>query len=153
TGVPDVELALLTSMRRLALVGVLADQGALAEAREEALSMLASGRERRFHPPHEGRARWALGDVLFRMGDLDGADVEMRAALGGLVVAPRDRVAATATLAALDLARGRAAEALKGAAEVIAFYEGVGAFGFKGALARCVHAEALHATGDHASAS
>jgi eukaryotic-like serine/threonine-protein kinase len=152
SGMPDEELSHLSSLRRHTLVGVLADQGALGEARDEALAMLASGREGRFLPPYEGRARWALGEVLFRLGDLDAADVEVRAAIDALAVAPLDRVAATATLAALDLARGRAADALAGANEVIAFYEGVGAFGFKGALARRVQAEALHAQGDHAAA-
>jgi hypothetical protein len=145
---PDEEPAVLGSMRWHCLVGVLADQGALDEARDEALAMLATGRERRLLPPHEGRARWALGEVLFRMGDLDGAEVEMCAALGALAVTPLDKMGATATLAALDLAQGRHDRALAGASEVVAFYERVGAFGPKGALARRVRAEALHARGD-----
>jgi hypothetical protein len=51
------------------------------------------------------------------------------------------------------LAQGRAAEALAAAEEAMKQYEALGAFGFRGAYARLVHAEALAATGDHARAS
>ncbi|HEX8113374.1 MAG TPA: hypothetical protein VF516_36845, partial [Kofleriaceae bacterium] len=55
-------------------------------------------------------------------------------------------------LAAVLLAQGRASEVLATAAEVMARYAALGAFGFRGAFVRRVHAEALEATGDHAGA-
>jgi hypothetical protein len=56
---------------------------------------------------------------------------------------------ATATLAAIQLAQRHATDALATAEEAMAQYEAHEAFGFKGAFARLVHAEALHAADHH----
>jgi hypothetical protein len=90
--------------------------------------------------------------VLVRRGEPAAAELEARAALPRLAFLPLERAAATATLAAALLAQGRAADALAAAADAMAQYEALGAFGYRGAFARLVHVEALEATGDHAAA-
>src|SRR3569832_1916306 len=61
---------------------------------------------------------------------------------------PIERASATATLAATVLAAGRAAEALEIARSAMGAYDALKAWGFRGAFARLVHAEALWAVGD-----
>ena len=86
------------------------------------------------------------------MGDLDGADREIQIALAMAV--PLDRPGVLATLSALRLAQGRAAEALAAAEDAMARSEAMGACGlFRGAFVRLTHAEALHATGAHDAAA
>jgi hypothetical protein len=138
-------------MRSFCLIGALADRGALEAARAEALRLAGSARVREV-PSFEGRARWALGDVLLRSGDVDGAEREVRAALDRLRL-PVERLAVEALLAAILLARGRAPLALAAAGEVEARYEALGGSGFRATFARLIHAEALVATGDRAGAA
>ena len=94
-----------------------------------------------------------MADVLLRLGDLEAAEREARAAYERALRLPLDQAAATALLAAVLLAEGRAAEALAVAEEAMGRYQALGIFGFKGALARLVHAESLAAAGDRQAAA
>jgi eukaryotic-like serine/threonine-protein kinase len=148
TGVSDDEFGTASSLRRLFLIGVLADRGALDEAQREATRLIEDGSSLQ-RSPDEGQGRWALADVLRRKGELAAAEREARAAVDLLTVLPRDQAAAMAMLAAIQLAAGRVEDALATAEASIARYDEFGVFGFKGAFARLVHAEALHAAGAH----
>jgi hypothetical protein len=87
-----------------------------------------------------------LAEVLRRMGDLDGADREIQAALA--IAVPLDHPGALATLSVLRRAQGRASEALATAEDAVSRYIATGGCGmFRGAFVRLAHAEALHATG------
>jgi eukaryotic-like serine/threonine-protein kinase len=132
--------------------GTLADRGALDEAYEVASRSLEAWQQAPALRMYEGQGRRILADLLYRRGEPVAAEREARAALELLTVQPLEHVATTATLAAAMLAQGRAAEALLAAEAAMNQYEALGAFGFRGAFARLVHAEALEATGDHARA-
>jgi tetratricopeptide (TPR) repeat protein len=144
----DEELGLGTSTRRFGLAWMLADKGALEEARLPAVALIEYGQAQQL-PLDEGRGRWVLGEVLRRAGDLSRAEAEIQAALALLaVVAPLDQPGVLATLSALRLAQGRAPEALGAAEEALSRYQAIGACGlFRGAFIRLIHAEALHAAG------
>jgi tetratricopeptide (TPR) repeat protein len=145
--VNDEELGLASSTRAVLLVGVLADMGALAEARLTASRIVERGRARG-QAADEGRGRWLLADVLRRMGELEAAEREVSPSVELLTVSPLDQAAATATLAAVLLDRGRTAEALAAAHSAMDRYEVMGAFGYRGAFARLVLVEALEAAGE-----
>jgi hypothetical protein len=141
----DASMGMASSLRRFILSWLLADRGALEEARALAAQLAEYG-----HAHHnmleEGRGRWVLAEVLRRMGDLDGADREIEGALR--MVVPLDRPGALGTLAMLRLAQGRAAEALAAAEEAASTCSRMGGCGqFRDAFARLARAEALHATG------
>jgi len=133
------------------LVGTLADRGSLDEAYEVASRMIEAWQAQGLRV-QESQARAILAHVLFRRGEFAAAEREARVTLERLIFLSVDKVAAMATLAAALLAQGRAAEALAVAAEAMTRYAALGAFGFRGASARLIHAEALEATGDHAGA-
>jgi len=146
----DDSLGMVASLRRFCLSWLRADRGALEEARALATQLKEYG-----HASHntldEGRGRWALAGVLHRMGDLEGAERELQAALGMAVALEHPGV--LGTLSAVRLAQGRAEEALTVAEEAVARCETMGACGlFRGARVRLAHAEALHATGAHDAA-
>ena len=85
------------------------------------------------------------------MGDLEGAERELVAALGMAV--PLEQPGVLATLSMLRLGQGRAEEALAAAEDAVARIAAMGGCGmFRGALVRLAHAEALHATGAHDAA-
>jgi hypothetical protein len=85
------------------------------------------------------------------MGDLEGAEREIPAALGMAV--PLEHPGVLGTLSALRLAQGRAGEALAAAEEAVARCTTMGGCGmFRGGFVRLAHAEALHATGAHDAA-
>jgi tetratricopeptide (TPR) repeat protein len=132
---------------------MLAEHGAMADARAWANRLVALGESRRL-PLDEGRGRWALAEVLRRAGEWEEAEREIQAALAILaMVCPLDHPGALATLAALRLAQARPAEALAAAEEGLAKYESMGACGFfRGAFLRLTHAECLEATGNHDAA-
>ena len=131
----------------LYLTSALADGGALEEARREAIRAIELG-QRREIAVDEARARWALADILRRMGKLDEAEVEIQRALGPLAHAASDLSAASSVLAAIRLDQGRPAEALEVIKPAIEAYNRPGAHGFWGAFLRRIHAEALWALSD-----
>ncbi len=141
----DEVIGLASSLRRFSLSWLLADEGALDEARALATRLAESGRA--LHDVlHESRGRWVLAEVLRRAGDLGGAERELESALAMAV--PLERPGVLGTLAQLRLAQGRAEEALAAAGDAIAQCEALGGCGmFRGAFVRLAHAEALHATG------
>jgi hypothetical protein len=140
----------LLSSRGFYFVEVLVDRGSLDEAEAEAARMIEGGRARKL-ALHEGRGRWGLAEVRRRRGNLEAAEREMRGALDLLKIAPLDRTAGTATLAAIQLARGDSA-ALATAEEAMGAYESLRSHGYRGSFARLVRAEALHAAGERETA-
>jgi hypothetical protein len=151
--IPVVDTALATgsSVRRFMLSWLYADLGEFARARALATQLAESGRARH-NPLEEGRGRWVFAEVLRRDSDLEGADREVGIAL--TMAVPLDRPGVLATLSALRLAQGRAADALAAAEDAMARSEAMGGCGlFRGAFMRLAHAEALHATGAHDAAA
>ncbi|KYG07037.1 hypothetical protein BE21_31415 [Sorangium cellulosum] len=150
----DTGVAVVCALRRFSLAWLRADEGAFDEARLLATELRDFGREHHL-PLDEGRGRWVLAEVLRRAGDTDGAEREVEAARVLLGAAsPLDYPGVLATLAALRLAQGRAADALAVAEEALSRNRAQGgACGmFRGAWVRLVHAEALHAAGAPAAA-
>jgi tetratricopeptide (TPR) repeat protein len=151
-GIPaaDTAIGMASSMRRLALAWVYADCGALDRACAVARELAESGRARG-NPAEHTRGRWALAEALRRTGDLAAAEREIGSVLGSAM--PLEAPGVLATLAALRLAQGRAAEALAAAEQAMARYAAMGACGmFRAAFVRLAHAEALDATGAHDAA-
>jgi tetratricopeptide (TPR) repeat protein len=151
-GIPsaDESLGLASSMRRFGLSWLLADRGALDEARALATRLSEYGRAHQF-PLEEGRGRWVLAEVLRRMGELEAAERELPAALEMTV--PLEHTGVLGTLSALRLAQGRAEEALAVAEQAVSRCTTMGGCGmFRGAFVRLAHAEALHATGAYDAA-
>jgi eukaryotic-like serine/threonine-protein kinase len=150
--IPDEEFGSAASVRPLFHVWVQENQGALPEAETSANSLIEFGSKRR-SAMVEGRGRWALSGLLLRKGALDEAEREVRAALEVLKILPPEHSAATATLAAILLAQGRAPLALTAAEEAMAKYDALHACAFfRGAYLRLIHAECLEAKGDHVAA-
>jgi predicted Ser/Thr protein kinase/tetratricopeptide (TPR) repeat protein len=152
--VADLELGHLSSFRPFILAWSLAERGELGEARRWAEHLVTAGRLGSL-PLGPGRGHWALAEVFRRAGDLDMAEKEIQVALTTLGLAcPLDVPGALATLAALRLAQGRAAEALAVAEEGMAWFEsmkGCSVFA-RGAFLRLIHAECLAAAGKHDAA-
>jgi serine/threonine protein kinase/tetratricopeptide (TPR) repeat protein len=149
--VDDEDIGLTASTRRVSLVCLLADAGALDEARLEASRALAAGLKSG-QPADEGRGRWLVAEIARRSGELEVAAREATASIDLLAMAPLDQAAATATLAAVHLAAGRTAEALTLARTAMSRYEATRGFGYRGTFARLVHAEALWAAGERGAA-
>ncbi len=143
------DLGLVSSLRTLLFVQVLCEREALDEAEREARTMAELSETM---DPTQGRGLWALGEVLYRRGDLEGAETAVLQALSAFVEAPLSHAGALATLARIQLSSGRTAEALKSAEQAMKEYEVLGSFGFRGAAALLIHAEALFAVGQHAAA-
>ncbi|HEX3473520.1 MAG TPA: protein kinase [Kofleriaceae bacterium] len=146
----DTTLGEVSSLRRMLLSWLCAERGTLDEARTLALEVRAFCRAHRDFLG-DARSTWVLAEVLRRSGDLDGAEREIEAARA--LAMPLDHPGMLATLAQLRLAQGRAAGALAAAEDAMARSTAMGGCGlFRAAAVRLVHAEALHATGDHAAA-
>ena len=146
----DEALGVVSSLRRFILSWLRADRGALDEARVLATELSEYGHTHHF-PLEEGRGRWVLAEVLRRMGDLEGAERELRAALAMAV--PLEHPGVLGTLSMLRLAQGRAQEALAAAEDAVARCTTMGGCGmYREAFVRLAHAEALHATGAHDAA-
>jgi eukaryotic-like serine/threonine-protein kinase len=127
-----------------------ADRGALPEARALAAQLAESGHALH-NPVEESRGRWALAEALRRDGDLDGAEREIQIALA--LAVPLEQPGVLATVSAIRLGQGRAADALAAAEDGMARYAAIGGCGmFRAAFLRLAHAEALHATGAHDAA-
>ena len=150
--VVDDDIGLLASTRRISLVGVLADSGALEEARVEAERTLSAGRKSGV-PAEEGRGHWLVADVARRAGELDIALRQATEAIDLLAMAPLDQAAAMATLAAIHLDAGRIPEALTIAGTCMERYEATRAFGYRGTFARLTHARVLEAAGEAEAAA
>jgi eukaryotic-like serine/threonine-protein kinase len=141
----DESMGVSSSLRRFALSWMYADRGALDAARTLASELSERGLAHH-NTLEESRGRWALGEVLRRTGDLDDADRELAAALASAVALEQPGI--LASLAALRLAQGRAAEALVTAEDATARAASMAGCGmFRSAFLRLVRAEALHATG------
>jgi hypothetical protein len=148
---------LLFSVHPLFLAGVLADRGALEEARLVLTRLVedarAQGMGKGVMSTAEGKGRWALADVLVLQGEIDAAEREARASIELLAPLPTEQLAARATLAAAQLAHGSVTDALASAKSAMDQYRALGVCGFlKGATVRLVHAEALHAADQHEAA-
>jgi eukaryotic-like serine/threonine-protein kinase len=146
----DSTLGEVSPLRRISLSWLYADRGALDDARALAIEI------REFCRAHhdrlgEARGTWALAEALRRSGDLEGAEREIEAARA--IAMPLDQPGMGATLAALRLVQGRAADALAVAEDAMARSAAMAGCGlFREAFVRLVHAEALHATGAHDAA-
>ena len=141
----DTTLGEQSSLRRFCLSWLYADRGTLDEARALATQLSESSRAHQDRLG-EGRGRWALAEVLRRMGDLEAAEREIQVALAMAV--PLEHPGVLATLSALRLAQGRATEALAAAEDAMSRCAAMGGCGlFREAFVRLVHAEALHETG------
>jgi hypothetical protein len=146
----DTSLGEANSMRRIFLSWLYTDRGAFDEARALAIEVREACRAHH-DPLGQVRGSWALAEALRRTGDLEGAEREIQAARA--MVMPLDQPGMLATLAALRLAQGRAADALAAAEDAMARWAAMGGCSlFRGACVRLVHAEALHATGAHDAA-
>jgi serine/threonine protein kinase/tetratricopeptide (TPR) repeat protein len=146
----DTTLGETGTMRRLALSRLYADRGAIDEARALAIQVYEFCRA---HHDRLGEARssWFLAEILCQSGDLDGAEREIQAAQA--MAMPLDQPGMLATLAALLLVQGRAADALAAAEDAMTRNTAMGGCSlFRNAAVRLVHAEALHATGTHDAA-
>jgi hypothetical protein len=146
----DTTLGETGTMRRLALSRLYAERGAIDEARALAIQVCEFCRA---HHDRLGEARssWFLAEILRQSGDLDGAEREIQAAQA--MAMPLDQPGMLATLAALRLVQGRAADALAIAEDAMARSAAMGGCSlFRGSAVRLVHAEALHATGAHDAA-
>jgi hypothetical protein len=141
----DVRLGVASPLRRLGLAWLLADRGALDQARRVASELSEHGRAHGY-ALDEGRGRWVLAEVLRRIGDLDAAEHEIQAALA--LAVPLEHPGVLGTLSALRLAQGRVPEAVAAANDAVARCRTMGGCGmFRGAFVRLTHAEALHASG------
>lgn len=148
----DRELGPMSSVRWLSLAGARLDAGDIQGAKEVAEDLVVSGRAQGVGW-REGRGLWMLAEALLRQGDLAGAEASAREALERLSVLPLEQVAATATLAAVHLAAGRAGEAVSSARVAMARYRALGACGFfRGQSLRVVYAESLFAAGEENAA-
>ncbi len=100
-----------------------------------------------------GRGQWALAHALLGKGELTAAEREAQTALQLQGFFRLDHVGASATLAAIQLAAGRAEEARATAEAAMIQYRTLGACAFlRGPYLRVVHIEALLATGREAEA-
>jgi len=141
----DMALGLSSADRRCYLSWLYAERGALDAARALATQLIESSHALQDYQG-EGRGRWALAEVLRRMGDLEAADREIERALA--LAMPLDQPGALATRSAIRLAQGRAGDALAAADDAMARCDAMGGCGmYRGAAVRLAHAEALHATG------
>lgn len=145
--IPDSELGLISGVRPFVRVMLLAHRAAHEEAIVVAQQLLERATAEN-DLLSRGRGQWALAHALLGQGDCVAAEREIQIALHLLEFFRLDHVSASATLAAIELAAGRAEDALATAEEAMAKYHTLGACGFmRGPYLRVVHAEALLATG------
>ncbi|MDC3960275.1 protein kinase, partial [Polyangium jinanense] len=146
----DQESAVYTVGVRGILAFMLAERGALGEARALAESVRDAA-VTLGSPYFECVTRERLASILLRTGDLDAAEREARAAKELAGTTPW-RTAAEARLAAILLRQQRADEALRLTEDAVTQYDASGGIGLHDMYLRLTHAEALHATGHHARA-
>jgi len=144
-GLQDVGLTVLQNLGH-----VLAYRRQFAEARCVELRAI-EGFRALGDPRMEGVSRMYLAEITFLSGDLDAAEIEGRAAVDALKVAPPLRASALAVLARVLIQQGRTDEALAAAREAHQILEALGGIEEGESRVRLVHAEALEASGDHAA--
>jgi eukaryotic-like serine/threonine-protein kinase len=141
------EFALGSSLRDVFLCNVLADRGALEEAKKPPLRLIERARARGT-ARYEGQARLALAGVHLYAGEIDAAEEQVFTALDLPHILPLDRMFGVALSAAVRLAQGDAGRALLAAEQAMALPLKHDGLGSRPAFTRLVHAEALHASGD-----
>jgi tetratricopeptide (TPR) repeat protein len=144
-------LARVADLARHNLAFTLARLGRLDEARavaEHAIARFVAVGDRRL----ESGTRNDLAQTLARRGAVEEARAEAVAAVACAGSDEEVRAFCSGTLASIELARGRAVEALDAAREAIELVESLGGIEEGEALVRLAHAEALEATGDLAGA-
>ena len=127
------------------LAYVLARRGRTGEALTLVKEAMAEVR-RSTNPHVEGGIGVYHATLLALVGDVDAAALEARRAHRMLEVSPALQPFALATLARIELQRGRAADALAAAEQAVTQMDSLAAVEGEG-LARLVHAEALRACG------
>jgi hypothetical protein len=144
-------LSKVSALAKHNLGHALARMGRLAEGRAvelQALRELEAQKDRRL----AGASHLYLALMVAAAGDVVEGERHAREAVEMQRTKPPSYAEALAALAAVLLAAGRAAEALKEAKEASALLDQLGAVEDAEALIRLVHAEALHAVGDVAGA-
>ncbi|MDC3961861.1 serine/threonine-protein kinase [Polyangium jinanense] len=147
----DDDPAVYAVWGRCLLACTLAERGALDEARRLAENVRDS-EYARSNLYLLGLLRAMLAPILLRSGELDAAEREARVAIEILSGAPLWHSAAMATLAAVLLGQQRTDEALRLIEDAAAQHDACGGGGPQKMALRLTHAEALHATGNHARA-
>ncbi|MDI3290320.1 protein kinase [Polyangium sp. 15x6] len=143
------ESAIYASWGRWIWAWSLVERGVLEDARALVTSILDSEAARN-DPNLLSLVRMTLAVILRRSGDLGAAEREARTATEVLVGTTLWRSSALATLGKILLQQGRTDEALRLIEDAVAQHDAsAGPFGM---YLRLTHAEALHATGDHARA-
>ncbi|UQA63975.1 protein kinase [Polyangium aurulentum] len=148
----DVEFGPVSAFRPFILAWMLAERGALDEARIHAEHLASTLGRARGLALDEGRGRWVLAEVLRRAGALAEAEREVEGALVLLgKTCPADVSGVLATKAALKLSQGRPEEALAAAEEGMARQAAMQMHDhfFRGSFLRLVHVESLEAAGRH----
>jgi ATP/maltotriose-dependent transcriptional regulator MalT len=151
----DTEFGPSSAFRPFVMAWLLAERGALAEARAHAEHLAFTLGHSRGLPLDEGRGRWVLSEVLRRAGALEEAEREIEAALALLGAAvPLDVPGALATKSALKLQQGKPVEALAAAEEGMSRQAAMGMHDhfLRGSFLRLVQVESLEANGRHAEA-
>ena len=139
------DLGLVSSLRTLTFIQVLCARGELEEAEREARALADTNQSPDLT---RGSGLWALGEVLYHRGAYAEAEQQLGAALVSFVESPLATAAAQTTLAYIQLAVGRAAEALVSAQQAVQRFETLGSFGFYAARVHLVYAQALDAVGN-----
>jgi hypothetical protein len=142
--------SLMATVAKYSLVQAKAERGALDEALADATAMVDAALTP--HPGSLGDLRLRLARIKLARRDLEAAEREALLALDLLVPNVRDRALALATLADIQLAQHRPAEALASVEQAMATVQSIPPAYRTGAYLPLVHAEALEATGDHAGA-
>ncbi len=139
-------LPMLAASARHGLAEALAARGALEMARTELEDILEFLENAGLSlSAHDVRQLLAL--VLVELGDSEGAEAAAIQSVALVDAPPNRRCSYLATLARVQLACNRPAEALASADEAMAHLEQVGALLSDEPLVRLVYAEALHANG------
>ncbi len=146
---------LVAAIRSLYLTLVLIERGSLAEAQRLAEQRLAQARarQRADDPRREAEARWLLGTIAARAGDLEAAERELSACLPLLALLPLQWQIAAPRLALVYLAKGRVDEGLALARAALQAQRDQGGFGQRGTLVQLACAEALAAAGEREAAA
>jgi hypothetical protein len=151
----DAEFGPISAYRPFVMAWLLAERGALDEARSYADHLAGTLGRARGLPLDEGRGRWVLAEVQRRAGALEEAEREVEGALLLLSRAcPSDVSGVLATKAALKLAQGKPGEALEAAEAGFARQASQRRHDhfFRGSFLRLVHIESLEANGRHEEA-